>query len=875
MKLIDLLLRLYPAEFRDRYGREMRAFHDERVRERNGSLLSIMIDHLSSAIREQIHSIRPDLTYALRALERRRGFAAVVMGSIALGVGANAAIFSVVNGILLRPLPYPDADRVVVFGHLPPQWLVSEPQYATYRSEVRAFKSLAAFSNSEANLSTSEDPEHIVIANVTPNFFPTLGTAPLLGRTFVEGEDHVRPSPIVVLSFPLWKRRYAGDPAIVGKSILLNGVQRTIIGVMPERFEYPSVETQLWLPICSQRTCASLASLTPDTLDGWANHYLHLVGRLGRGVPLAQARMQAATLAARIMRDHPDNFNAREPLTPKIDAMSETIVGSTKPYLVALFGAVAVILLIVCANVANLLLAAGESRRREMALRTALGASRRRLVVQLLTESLALALVGGFLGVAIGWAGNRVLVALAPASLPRIEDIVMDSTVVVYCLGVTIGAGLIFGVVPAVRASAQSPAESLNAESKGVSARGMSRRARHGLVVAEIALAMTLLTAAGMLVRSLVHLSNMDIGFDPQATLTATVSLNPNEYDQARAAQFYSELLPRVRAIPGVRTAGAARWLPVVDAGGLWDIRVEGRSFPPPGPAAVPQEITPRYFAAMGIRLRAGRDFTEQDRRGAPLVAIVSQSFAKQFMGGDAPADLTRLALGKRFRLGGRDSAWMTVVGVVGDIRARGFADTPEPTMYVPHAQAATSSYYVPLSMSLVVRTSGPPLAAVNQVRAAVRSLDGTVPISSVRTLDAVVRTSTANRRFTTALIGGFALLALALAGIGIYGVISYGVTQRKTEFGVRMALGADRSSVLAMVFRDGARLALIGLGIGLAASTLLARAMRSLLVEVSVIDVPTLAAVVALLSTIALVASAVPARRATAVNPTDALRGG
>lgn len=870
MKLIDLLLRLYPAEFRARYARDMRAFHADRVAEGGGRVSSIAIvtDHLNAAVREQMHSIKPDILYALRALKRRPAFAAVVILSIALGVGANAAIFSVVNAILLRPLPYGNADRIALLGHTPPQWLVSEPQYGVYRADMRSFSSLAAYSTNEGNVSTAEDPQRVAIASVTPNFFATMGVSPRLGRTFAEDEDHVRPSPLVVLGYRLWQRHYAGDPAIVGKSVVLNGTQRTVIGVMPERFEYPSADTQLWLPLCSQRTCASLASLAPDSLDEWASHYLHLVGRLRAGVSLARARSEATTIASRITRDHPDNFDVRSPLTPKLEAITDTLIGESKPYLVALFGAVGVILLIVCANVANLLLAAGETRRREIALRTALGASRRRLTMQLMTESLVLALFGGAVGLAVGWGGSRVLVALAPASLPRLEEVGIDWVVVAFCLVVAIVAGLIFGVVPAMRASAQSPAEALKASGKVAGAGPMSGRVRRALVVAEITLAMTLLTGAGMLVRSLIHLSNTDIGFDPHGALTAKVSLNNNDYDDTRAAQFYTALLGRVRAIPGVRIAGAARWLPVVDAGGTWDIRVEGKTLPAHSPGATPQEVTPGYFGAIGIRMRAGRDFTEQDRVGAPLVAIVSESFAKRIWGDDDP-------LNRRFRLGGRDSAWMSVVGVVGDIRSRGFTDTPEPTMYMPHAQAATSSYFAPRSMSLVVRTNGDPLGAVNSVRTAVRSLDATVPVSSVRTIDAVIGTSVANRRFTTTLIAGFALLALVLAGVGIYGVISYGVTQRTFEFGVRMALGADTGTLLGMVFRDGARLALIGIAIGLAASTLLARLIRSLLVGVPLIDLPTLSAVGVLLAVVAILASAIPARRATAVNPTDALRGG
>ncbi|HEX8694878.1 MAG TPA: ABC transporter permease [Longimicrobium sp.] len=869
MKLIDLLLRLYPEEFRARFGREIRAFHEQRVRERRPRWARIVADHVTSALAEQMHSIGPDVRYALRGIARRPAFAAVVILTIALGVGANAAIFSVINAVLLRPLPYPRADRLVSFGHEPPQWLVSEPQYAEYRSYLRSFASLAAFTTGEGTLATAEDPERIATAQVTPDFFATLGVAPALGRTFAPGEDAVRPAAVVVLSHELWQRRFGGRAGIVGQTLTLNGLPRTVVGVMPERFDYPSRETQLWLPICSQRACTPFGQLTADSLDGWANHYLSLVGRIRPGASVARARAEAAGIARRIMREHPDNFDPATPLAPKIVAVRDQLVGPARPYLVALMGAVGFVLLIVCANVANLLLARGEGRRRELAVRLALGASRRRLATQLLTECGVFALAGGAAGLALAWGGSRVLVALAPASLPRLDEVRVDWIVVAFALAVSLLAALLFGVVPALRAAGEEPADSLRAAGKGSAQQARSGRARQVLVVAEVALAMVLLSGAGMLVRSLVHLHDSDVGFTPGGALTAKVSLDASRYDDARTQLFYSQVLERVRAVPGVRAAGAARWLPVVDAGGLWDIRVEGKTFPPAqGPVAVPQEVTPGYFAAMGMPVAAGRDFTEHDRAGAPPVAVVSRSFARRYWPGEDP-------LGRRFRLGGLDSAWVAVVGVVSDIRARGFTDEPEPTMYFPHAQAATSSYFVPRTMSLVVRTSGDPARVANPVRAAVRALDPMVPVSSVRTLEAVVGTATADRRFTTGLIAGFAALAMVLAGIGIYGVISYAVSERTFEIGVRMALGAEKGAVLALVMRDGARLALAGVALGAAGSVALARGIRSLLVGVPAVDVATLLAVGALLGAVAALASLLPARRATAVSPTEALRGG
>jgi putative ABC transport system permease protein len=870
MKLIDFLLRLYPGEFRARYGRQMRDFHETRLRENGDAWPRIVGDHLSSATAEQFTAARPDVRYALRGMVRRPGFAAVVILTIALGVGANAAIFSVVNGILLRPLPYGNADRLVVLGHEPPHWLASEPQYAVYRDKVRSFESLAAYTNTEANLSTREDPERIAISGVTLNFFSTLGVRPMLGRTFVQGEDLARPFSVVVLGHEIWQRRFNSDSAIVGKSVSLNGTSRTVIGVMPPRFEYPFKETKLWLPTCSQRTCASLTTQQPDTADGWAGHYLHLVGRLRPGYSIDQARSETNALARQIMREHPEAFDPRNPLVATMTDLRQRIVGGTRPYLLALLGAVGVVLLVVCANVANLLLARGESRRREMSLRMALGASKRRLVTQLLTEAIVLSSIGGALGLALSWVGNRALLAVAPASLPRLDEIRIDWIVVAFCIAVSLAAGIVFGIIPALRASREDPAESLKSVGKGTGAVGGSTRARRLLVVSEVALAMVLLSGAGMLVRSLVHLHRYDMGFEPAGALTLKVSLNQNTYGDTQTIAFYGQLMERVRTIPGVRAVGAARWLPVVDAGGLWGIVIDGKDYPPgQWPTAVPQEVTPGYFAAMGLTIQAGRDFTDADREGSQLVAVISERFAKDIWQNEN-------ALGRRFKLGGSRAAWVTVVGIVEDFRARNFTDKPEPTMYFPHAQLMRSGYFVPRSMSLVLRTDAPnPMVLANPVRAAVRALDPAAPVSSVMTLDAVVSTSTAQRRFTTTLIAGFALLALVLAGIGIYGVISYAVSERTFEIGVRVALGASRGEVIGLVVGDGAKLALVGISIGVIASAALARVIRSLLVDVPMVDVITLGAVAVLLALVAMAASALPARRATAVNPTEALRAG
>jgi len=868
MKLIDFLLRLYPRDFRARFERDMRDFHDERLREGRQSMTRIYLDHLASAASEQVHAIRPDVKLALRGIARRPLFAAIIIATIALGVGANAAIFSVVNALLLRPLPYPEAGRLVFFGHKPPQWLVSEPQYAEYRATLRSFESLAAYTSSEATLGANE-PQRIDIASVTPNFFETLGVPPARGRAFAVGEDEARPSPLVIISHRLWQQQFGGDPAVVGKTLLLNGINRTIVGVTADGFDYPSPETQVWLPICSQRRCASLARQVPDTLDGWASHYLWVVGRVRAGFSVEQARAEANLAARRIVDSHPETFNPSSPLEPAIERITDRLIGKARPYLLAMFGAVAVVLLIGCVNVANLLLARGEGRSTEMAVRSALGASRRRLATQLLTEVIVYAMAGGLLGLATGWAAQKAIILSAPSSLPRLDEIRLDWTVVLYGFAISLLAGIVAGVVPALNASRHDPAESLRSSGRSISQVRRSSRLRRILVVAEVALAMVMLTGAGMLIRSLVNVHNADLGFSPMNTMTMRVSPGSSAYNDDRIIAFYSALLERVRAMPGVQHAAAARWLPIVDAGGLWDIRVEGKEYPPgQTAAAVPQEVTPDFFGAMGMRVLAGRDFTADDRVGTAPVAIVSKAMAEKFWPGEDP-------LGKRFRMGAKDSVWMSVVGVVNDFRARGFDDVPEPTMYVPHAQSSQNSYVVPPNLVLVVRTTGNPGAVVNGIRGAVHALDARVPVSRVRSMSDIVATSNANRRFSTWLIAGFGALALVLAGIGIYGLVSYAVSERTFEIGVRVALGADQTSVLGLVVGDALRVTAWGALAGVLGSVMLGWVIRSLLVGVPMIDGWSLTMVAGILAAVALVASAVPARRASALDPTSALKGG
>jgi predicted permease len=853
----------------------MRDFHRDRVaraREHGESMFVLWVstaaDMVWSAMVERIRpiaqavpaleTIAGDAAYAARGLRRRPGFTAIVVGAIALGVGANAAIFSVVNGILIRPLPYPNADQVFSFGHEPPQWLTSAPNFLDYRRDMKSVSGLAAYGRGNATLVGNDAPERVHVVRASEDFFPVLGVHPYIGRSFANDEYAPRISSVIVLSYALWQRDFGGDRGVLGHTVSLEGIPRTVVGVMPAGFSYPDTRIDAWMP---------LQRFNPDSAGDRSNNFLFMVGRLAPGATLEKARVEARTIAKRIMATYPQNFDPAKPLVPHLSSVTDDLVGNTRPYLLALLGAVAFVLIIACANVANLLLVRGEGRQKEMSVRSALGASPGRLLTQLLTESVLLALAGASLGLLLAWAGDRGLVALAPASIPRRDAIAIDWHVVAFTACTATLTSLFIGAIPAWRASRADAADALKEGARGSTLHSGARAIRRALVVAEMALAVMALTGAGMLLRSLWNLEQPTLGFDPQHVLTARVSLLRSAYKDDRAALFFDQLLAKIRTTPGVHEAGASGWLPVVDAGGLWGYQPEGGTYPDGRwPSAVPQQATAGYFAAAGIKVLEGRGFDETDRAGSLPVAVVSKRFA----------DLTwphQDAIGKQFKLGGPASPLMTIVGVVDDIRARGFGDTPEPTMYFAFPQSGQTAYNEPREMSLLIRVNGNPMHFVRALTDAVHALDATVPASDIQTLGTVVQASVSSRRFNTALLAAFAGLALLLAAIGTYGVISYTVTQRRFEIGVRMALGAEDRSVVALVMSEGMRLALLGLVLGVLASLAVGRAIGSMLVDVRVVDLPSIAVTALLLAVVAIIASLVPARRALRVNPIDALR--
>jgi putative ABC transport system permease protein len=903
------LMRVYPRDFREEFGDAMAEFfHDRLTRARpQGRLataavcwrafrdlirnaLPARVDSLRRALRVaqwragasdrsytirharrrdwMLTSILQDLRHAVRAMLARPSFTAVVLLTLALGVGANVAIFSVVNGVLLRPLPHTDPDRLVTIAHAPPSTLISEPEFADYKRDATSFERVAAIWIGSASITgDGQDAEQVPMSRVTDGFFALLGTTPLLGRTPTADEDRPRVPSVLVLSYGFWQRRFGADSAIIGKEIEINGVRRPVIGVMPKSFAYPGPEIGIWSPL----------RLDFDSLWTRNNHYLRMIGRLAPGVSIEQARTQMRMLTERMTRDFPEVYTKDQPLRAVLTQLDDALLGQTRPYLYALLGAVAFVLLIACVNVANMLLARGESRRKDIALRTALGASRLRLVRQALTESTLLAVTGGALGVVLAWWGVRVLLRLAPPSIPRLDEVRVDAPVLIFALLITVVTGLLFGLVPAARASRGDAAESLKEGGKtSGQARGLLR-ARTVLVVGEIALAVVTLGGAGLMIRSLTKLQEIDLGFRPDHVLSMTVVLpqmragapptSPG-YDGERAAGFYRAALDRVRAMNGVVAAGAVGDLPVADDNSMWSILVDGAPMTTvsQAPSAMPQQVTPGYFEAMRIPLVSGRLFTVADATGAAPVVIINETMARAHWRGKDP-------LGHTVKMLNETSPWVTIVGVVKDVRSKGHLNEVPPTMYFPHEQAGKSAYYTPTTMNLVVRSASDPALLIPALRRVVREMEPSAPLPRVRTMDDVVAASIASRRFSTQLLAGFAAVALVLAGLGIYGVVSYGVSRRTFEMGLRMALGAQRGQVMRLVMREAGWMALLGFGLGLAGAYGAAKLIRSMLVGVGGTDPVTLAAVMALLGVVALVASAIPARMATQVDPIDSLR--
>ena len=807
-------------------------------------------------------NLSQDLRYAVRALRRSPAFTAVALATLALGIGANTAIFSVVNAVLLEPLPFPDSGRLVAFYQtLPARGVttagVSFPNYSDFASRSRSFEQLGAIRMHDYTLTGNGEPSLVVGGTVTGNVFAMLRTRPLLGRGLAASDEAPDAPPVAVLSERLWRERFGGDPAAVGRTVRLDERVFTIVGVMPAAFHSPPDKppAELW------------ASLVQDPVFGdlrqkRGGHYLTVVGRLRPDVSIGAAEAELATIAGGLARQYPkENQNWGVRLLP----LAESLVAGVRTALWVLLGAVSLVFLIACVNVANLMLVRSSGRSRELAVRTALGAGRGRIARQLLTEALVLGLTGGALGVALALAGMKALRAWLPADLPRASEVAIDARVLFFSLLASLAATLVFGVGPALAAGRANLSAALREGSAGTGESGKRRRLRSLLIAGETAFSFVLLVGAALLIRSFLRLQEVPLGFRPDGVLTAGMSLPRAQYAKPEQWRgFYGSLVERLRSEPGVESAAAALPLPLAGGGLNFAFTIEGRAEESAGAndkTANYTSATTDYFRVMGVPVAAGRTFDERDAPGAPQVCVVSSAFAHRYFPGEDP-------IGKRLVFGFQEPVAREIVGVVGDVKRDGLALPSQPEMYVPFAQDPWWAAYA------VVRTSGgDPARLSSAMRADVQAVDPTLPIESVAPMRSFIDDSVAQPRFRTTLLGLFGAAALLLAVLGIYGVISYSVGRRTREVGIRLALGAAPADVLRMVLAEGLAVVGLGLALGLVGAFLATRSLSSLLFEVSRLDAGSWAGVAALLLLAGLAASWLPARRATRVDPVSALR--
>jgi putative ABC transport system permease protein len=803
-----------------------------------------------------IDTLLQDLRYGLRMLIRSPGFTAVAVLSLALGIGANTAIFSLVEAVLLRPLPFPEPDRLVMVweassGNKSLRGNPAPGNYSDWRTQNRVFEHVAAFSNTSFNLTGDGEPEKINGQAVTANFFALLGSKPVLGRTFLEEDDRPEAGKIVLLSYGLWQRRFGGDPNLLGRDILLNDQKFSVVGVIPADFQLLGAEIGLWVP----------AAFSQHDLTDRGSHYLTVIARLKSGVTLQQAQADLETITDGIAQEFPrDASNLWAVVLP----LHEHLTGGLRLALIVLLSAVGCVLLIACANIANLLLARAAARHKEIAVRAALGAGRGRIARQLLTESVLLASLGGAIGLLFAFGSFAFLKQLIPESIALSIRLGISAPVFGYALLLTLLTGVSFGVAPALQAAKLDLNEALKQGGGRTGVGASHRKLRSALVVAEVSLSLVLLVGAGLLIQTFVRLRNLDPGFSPENVLTMTTSLSRNKYGELpKRDAFYRQVLERVTALPGVVSAAYTTAVPITMKGGANGFSIEGRA-QQSGQNANQRQISADYFRTLSIPLHKGRYFDEHDGPESPPVAIINETMARNFW-------LDEDALGKRFKLGPTDStrAWVTIVGITGDVKQ--WLDAPvRAEMYFPYQQAVD---FWAAPGSLAIRTAGDPLNFVTAVRQAIWTVEPDQPISNIKTMDEILASEVAQRRLRMSLLATFAALALLLASLGIYGVLSYAVTQRTPEIGLRMALGAQPREVLWMIVGYGMRLAGLGIGIGLAASLVLTRMMSTLLFGVSETDPFTFSYVTLLLVSAALAACFVPARRASGVDPMVALR--
>ena len=795
-----------------------------------------------------------DLRYGLRSLRKKPGFTLTAVIAIALGIGANTAIFSLINGVLLRSLAYADPDRIVMVWERSvnatnPRNVVSPANFLDWQKQSRSFEHIAPVWNRPVNLTGGNgEPEEIKAELVGQGFFAVLGVQPITGRVFLPEENQAGNDLVVILSYELWQNRFGGDPRVVGQLATINGRQRTIVGVMPAGFHFLDNQVKVWMPL---------------GLDAATNYretsgrFLSVVARLKPGVTVQQAQGEMTGIARQLEQTYV-KFNAGWGVN--IVPIHEQVVGEIRPILIVLLAAVAFVLLIACANVANLLLSRAATRQKELALRAALGAGRKRLVRQMLTESVLLAIIGGGLGALLAYWGIHLLISFGPDNIPRLSEINIDLRVLGFTFAISLVTGVLFGLIPALQASRPDLNDTLKEGARGST--GHSRMFRNLLVVAEVSLALVLLISAGLMIRSFLWLQSVETGFNARNVLTIRVQLPGKKYPEPhQIVEFFKQAQERIAALPGVQAVGAISYLPLTGPAARDGFKIVGQPEPAPGqePPCEVRVITPSYFRAMGIPLLKGRLLDERDGK-EPRVLLINEALARKNFPNEDP-------IGKRIAVSWADGAIDEIVGVVGDIKEGALDKEPEPAIYWPHPREPYSG------MAFVVRTSGDALRFSNAVQKQIRALDPEQPVADVRTMEQVISKSIARPRFNTLLLGIFSGVALVLASVGLYGVMSYSAAQRTQEIGIRMALGAKPGDILRLVVGHGMKLTAAGIVIGVIASFALTRVMSSLLFGVTATDLPTFLGVSTLLTGVALLANYIPARRATRVNPVVALR--
>ena len=796
-----------------------------------------------------------DLKYALRTLRRSPGFTAVAILTLGLGIGANTVIFSVVNSVLLTPLPFPEPDRLVsIWEHnIPldhPRNSVSAGNFQEWRNRARSFEQMAAYADFDYNLTGLDVPERVHARATSAEFFRVLRITPMLGRAFQREDEAPGAAPVVLLTHALWQRRFSSDSSVVGETIMLNGVSQEVVGILPADFGFFGEPADIWAPLTLE--------LNEDAYRG---RWLRVIGRLNPRIEVDRAKAEMVGLASQLQEEQPEHNPG---WSANVIDLKETLVGDIQPALLVLLGAVILLQLIACANVANLLLARAAVREKEMALRTTLGASRGRVFAQLLTESVTLALAGGLLGVLLATWGRDLIRTLLPPdlSVPGISRLAIDARVLGFSLLVTLATGVLFGLAPAITSFRLNLQEPLRGSGRS-SATARRARFRDALVVAEVALALILLLGAGLLAKSFSRLTDVDAGFQPAGLYEMQLSLPNSKYpEDGQQAGFFHQLEQRIREIPGVQSAGAVSFLPLTGQRSANGFVIEGRPFPPHGeePTGDMRAVTPGYFEAMEIPVLRGRNIEPADRADAPDVAVISRTLAERLFPGENP-------IGHRLVYEWGDTTYAEIVGIVGDVHHENLATAPYMEIYRPLAQ-----FSYPF-MSVVVRSDLEPERLANALKNEVRTLDGDQPVGTLWPVKDLLSDSLARPRLNTLLLGVFGIVGLVLAGLGIYGLMAYSVVQRTQEIGIRMALGAGRSTVMLMVIRRGVLLALVGMGVGLIGALGLTGMLTRLLYGVSPRDPVTFVTIPLFLGLVALVASMIPAARASRVDPIVAMR--